>query len=90
MQSEHFSEPLVAAITAELLHALNHLHTNLKIAHCSLHLNHVFCSESIPDKNRSHFKLTNFENARFIGSEKLPLLPSEPELLSFYPPELLL
>jgi serine/threonine protein kinase len=48
------------------------------------------CDGPIPDKYGSHFKLVDFDNARFFGSKKLPLLPQDQETLLFYPPELLL
>jgi serine/threonine protein kinase len=75
MHIEEFTEELVAVIATEILNALNHLHNKLKIAHCSLDLSNVMCSEAVPNKNTSRFKLISFENARFIGSKKPPQLP---------------
>jgi len=66
------------------------LHTNLKIAHCAVDLEHVVCNDEVPDKNSSRFKLVDFENARFIGSRQLPSIPTDSETLVFYAPELLL
>jgi len=71
-QSELFTESTVAMIATELLNALDHLHSNLKIAHFAVDLNHVLCDGQIPDKYGSHFKLVDFDNARFFGSKKLP------------------
>ena len=85
-----FTESAVATIATEMLQALEHLHTNLKIAHCSVDLSHVLCNDIVPDKNSSMFKLVDFENARFIGSRQLPQLPTDSETLAFYAPELLL
>lgn len=70
--SELFTESTVAMIATELLMALDHLHSNLKVAHCSVDLTHVFCDGLIPDKYGSHFKLVDFDNARLFGSRNLP------------------
>ena len=73
----------MAAITTELLRVLDHMHSNLNIAHCSLDLNHVVCSDLSPDKYTSQFKLVEFERARVIGTKRLPFLPTDSESLVY-------
>jgi serine/threonine protein kinase len=87
---EVFTESTVASIATELLRALDHLHSNLGIAHCSVDLHTVVCSDRLPDKFSSHFKLVGFEQARFIDSPNLPVLTVDSESLHFHPPELML
>lgn len=63
----------MAAIATEVLRALDHLHTDLKVAHCAVDAQHVVCNDAVPDKYSSHFKLIDLENARFEGAVTPPL-----------------
>lgn len=77
---------MVAAIATEILRALDHLHSSLKIVHGSVNEQNVVCSDLIPDKFQSTFKLVNIEGARFDGSKKPPT-SKKADYLVFMPPE---